>query len=93
MKLTEKKVLPTKLLVKEPPKEEKITGSGIIIPEIASRITCEGEVVLTGEGTPLLPMSVSVGNSVLFSPHAAIKVKIDDDEFFLLNITDVLLYW
>jgi len=93
MKLTEKRVLPTKLLVKEPKKEEKITGSGIIIPEIASRVTCEGVVMLTGEGTSVLPMSVSIGDSVLFSPHAAVKVKIDDDEFFLLNITDVLLYW
>jgi len=93
MKLTEKRVLPTKLLVKEPKKEEKVTQSGIIIPEIASRITCEGTVVLTGEGTIALPMSVSIGDKILFSPHAAVKVKIEDEDFFLLNITDILLYW
>jgi len=93
MELTGKRVLPTKLLVKEPKEEEKITQSGIIIPEIASRITCEGTVMLTGEGTTALPMKVSIGDKVLFSPHAAVKVKIEDDEFFLLNIQDVLLYW
>ena len=93
MKLTEKKVLPTKLLVREPKKEEEKTKSGIIIPEIASRTTCEGVVVLTGGGIPSLPMSVNAGDNVLYSPHAAVRVKIEGDDFFLLNISDILLYW
>ncbi len=91
--LSEKKVLPTKLLVKESVKTSKTTPSGILIPETASRVTCEGTVVVCGEGTPSIKMSVSVGQKVLYAPHSAMKVKIEDEEYFLLNITDILLFW
>ena len=91
--LSEKKVLPTKLLVRESIKENKKTPSGLFIPDTASRITCEGTAVVCGEGTPSVRMVVAVGQTVLFAPHASIKVKIGDDDFLLLNITDILLFW
>jgi len=49
--------------------------------------------VLCGKGTEALPMDVKVGDNVMFPPRAVIRVKIDDDDYWLLNLQDVLLYW
>jgi chaperonin GroES len=84
--LTSKRVLPTKLLLL-PPK------AGIIIPETAGKVTSLGTVVITGEGTDLIKMSISIGQKVMYSPHAGIRVRYEDEDYVLLNLSDVLLYW
>jgi len=96
-----KRINPTKLLIKELPKEEKITQAGIIIPGVIKEPSAVGKVVLTGTGTPQIPMTVSIGDTVLFSPHAVQKVTIPDreetkglslsGELLLLDIKDCLL--
>jgi chaperonin GroES len=91
--LSEKHVLPTKLLIKLPDEAEKHTTGGLIIPSTANKVTSSGTVVLTGSGTDKVPMPVSVGQTVMFPPSAGIRVKFDDEDFFLINIMDVLLYF
>jgi len=34
-----------------------------------------------------------VGDSVMYPPRAVIRVKIEDDDYWLLNVQDILLYW
>jgi chaperonin GroES len=93
MELTDKKVLPTKLLIKKTERQQKTTPSGLIIPDTAEEITSLGTVVVAGKGTDSVPMEVKVGDNVMFPPRAIMRVKIDDDDYYLLNIQDVLLYW
>ncbi len=93
MELTNKRVLSTKLLIKKPEKKERITGSGIIIPQEANEVTSIGTVVIAGRGTELVPVPVKKGETVMFPPRSAIKVQIEEEDFFLINIQDVLLYW
>jgi len=38
-------------------------------------------------------MEVKVGDNVMFPPRAVIRVKIEDDDYWLLNLQDILLYW
>ena len=93
MELTNKRVLPTKLLIKKPEKKERTTGSGIIIPQDANEITSIGTVVIAGTGTELVPVPVKEGETVMFPPRSAIRVQLDEEDFFLINIQDVLLHW
>jgi len=88
-----KKVLPTKILVKKDLKEEAVTKSGIIVPNVVEESTCSGMVVLAGEGTPSMPMSIQVGHHILFPPRAVQKVVAEDQTYWLVSATDVLLYW
>jgi co-chaperonin GroES (HSP10) len=95
------RINPTKLLIKELPKEEKVTQAGIIIPGVVREPSAIGKVIFAGTGTPQIPMTVSVGDTVLFSPHAIQKVNIPDreetkelpfsGELLLLDIKDCLL--
>jgi co-chaperonin GroES (HSP10) len=89
-------VNPTKILLKEIPKEqEKVTKSGIIMPEaVIKSPTSMAVAVVVGEGTAFQPMKVAVGNRVLFMPHAVTKVVVPDEgELLLLDSKDVLYYF
>lgn len=87
-------ILPTKILLAEPPKEqEKKTASGIFLPDVGNNrpLTSMATVVLVGEGTLALPTyKIKIGDRVLFSPHAATRVEIEKKEYLLLDIQHVL---
>jgi len=93
MELKDKNVLPTKILVEKPKAREQKLASGIIIPNSADEITSMGTVLLTGSGTDVVSMPVKKGDNVMFPPRAATRVRLGDDDLWLLNIQDVLLYW
>lgn len=87
--LSEKHVLPTKLLVKPAEAVEKTTQGGLVIPDIIKSPTCLGTVVLVGSKVA----DVKPGQSVLYTPHSIIKVKDEDELYDLLNYADILLFW
>lgn len=87
--LSEKHVLPTKILLQVPEEKEKKTESGLIIPGSANKITSLGTAVIVGSAIKEL----KVGDFCMFSPHAGIKVKHEGVEYVLISIQDVLLYW
>lgn len=93
MKLANKNVLPTKILLEKPEEKEKKTHSGLILPSTADKVTSMGTAILVGEGTESVPMPVKVGDKLMFPPRAVIKVEIDDKIYWLLSIQDVILYW
>ncbi len=76
------------------PKDEA-TASGILIPDSANRDKPErGTVVAVGPGRyddgDLLPMSLVVGDVVLFSKYGYDEVKLDGKEYFILPESQVL---
>lgn len=87
--LSGKHVLPTKVLLSVPKENEKKTESGIIIPGSANKISSKGTVVIVGSGIK----DVEIGNQVMFSPHAGIKVVNEGEEYTLIWLQDVLLFW
>lgn len=91
--LSEKHVLPTKILLTLKKDEEKKTTSGLIIPETVNKVSSLGQVVLCGDGTPSLPMPLKANDWVMFSPHAGIKVRFEDQDYTLIGVQDVLLFW
>lgn len=82
-------------VVVKPAEKDEITPSGIIIPDSANREKPErGTVVAVGAGKHddgmLVPMTVKVGDTVLFSKYGYDEVKIDGTEYYILSESNVL---
>jgi chaperonin GroES len=74
---------------------EEMTKSGIVLPETAKEKPQEGEVLAVGPGRmlengTLVPLSVAVGDKVLYAKYAGTEIKLDEDELLVLNDRDVL---
>jgi len=75
---------------------EQKTAGGIILPETADKEKPEqGEVIAVGPGKPLesgsrAPMSVKVGDIVVFKKYSPDEVKIGKEEYLVISESDVL---
>lgn len=88
------KPLNDRIVVKPVAKEEK-TAMGIIIPDSAKQETpSKGTVVAVGTGRyedgDLIPMTVKVGDQVLFSKYGFDEIKVDGQEYYILSESNVL---
>ena len=76
--------------------EENKTAGGIIIPDNAREKPSRGTVVAVGDGEvqngARVPMTVAVGDTVLFAKWAssANEVKIDGTDYVLIKESDIL---
>ncbi|HBS76425.1 MAG TPA: co-chaperone GroES [Alphaproteobacteria bacterium] len=76
--------------------EEAKTAGGIIIPDNAKEKPSRGRVVAVTDGAyehgARVPMSVHVGDTVLFAKWAssANEVKIDGTDYVLIKESDIL---
>ncbi len=72
--------------------EENKTASGIIIPDNAKEKPSRGTVVATGPGLKDEPLTVKVGDTVMFAKWAssANEIKLDGKDFVLIKETDIL---
>lgn len=75
--------------------EEKVSASGIIIPETVDKEKpAKGKVVAVGAGKyddgELIPMQVKVGQTVLFSKYGYDEVKVDGVEYYILSESQIL---
>ncbi len=83
-----------RVLVKRIESEEKTSG-GLYIPDSAKEKPLEGEIVAVGSGKVLedgriRPISVKVGDRVLFAKYAETEVNIGNDKLLLLKEDDLL---
>ena len=83
-------------VVIKPSAEEEKTASGIVIPDTADKERPErGEVIAVGEGRILdngevAKMNVKVGDKVMFKKYSPDEIKIDGEEYLILNERDIL---
>lgn len=72
--------------------EEKKTESGIVLPDTAKKEKPQqGKVVAVGKGSKDEDLeSVEVGDVVVFDKFAGTKVNLEDDEYIILSLEDVL---
>ncbi|GIV89110.1 co-chaperone GroES [Chloroflexus sp.] len=84
-----------RVVVKPVEREEK-TKTGIFLPDTASKERpMEGTVLAVGEGRrdddgKLIPMSVKVGDRVIFAKYSGTEFKLDDVEYLILSEKDIL---
>jgi chaperonin GroES len=88
------KPLQDRLVVKRIEEEEKTKG-GIIIPDAAKEKPQEGRVIAVGDGKVLesgqkSPLTVKVGDKILFGKYSGTEIKIDGEEHLILREDDVL---
>jgi chaperonin GroES len=75
--------------------EEKMTASGLYIPETAKEKPQRGEIVAAGPGKrsedgKVSPLDVKVGDQVLFSKYAGTEVKVDGEEYLIMREDDIV---
>lgn len=84
-------------VVIKPLSVEEKTKSGIILPDTVSQEKPEqGEVIAVGPGRLLdngqrAPISVQVGQKVLFKKYATEDLKIDNQEYLVVAERDILV--
>lgn len=74
----------------EPTAAETKTASGIIIPDNAKEKPQEGLVIAVGNGKVDEPMTVKVGDKVLYGKYSGSELKIDGKEYLIAKEADIL---
>jgi chaperonin GroES len=82
------KPLADRVLVEPAPAEQK-TASGIIIPDTAKEKPLRGTVIAAGSGKKDEPMSVKVGDSILYGQYAGTEIKIDGNTYLIMRESDI----
>ncbi|HOK34992.1 MAG TPA: co-chaperone GroES [Candidatus Paceibacterota bacterium] len=79
----------------EPITEEKVTKSGIYLPENVEEKPMIGKVIAVGPGKTneegkLIPLTIKIDDKVLFTKYAPTEIKIEDKEYLVIREDDVL---
>lgn len=83
-------------VVVKPVRQDEVTKSGIVLPDTVDKERPEkGEVIAIGEGKVLengqrAPMSVKVGDKVMFKKYSPDEVKIDNEEYLVISESEIL---
>lgn len=73
----------------EPAPAEQMTASGIIIPDSAKEKPLKGKVVAAGSGKKDEPMSVKVGDEVLYGQYSGTEIKLDGATYLIMREADI----
>ncbi len=77
-------------VIVEPAAAETKTASGIIIPDTAQEKPQKGTVVAVGNGNKDEPMTVRVGDTVLYGKYAGTEFKYEGSDFLIMRESDIL---
>ncbi len=78
-----------RVIVKAEAAEEKTAG-GIIIPDTAKEKPQRGIVVAAGPGKKDEPVTVKVGDSVLYGKYAGTEIQVEGGEYLIMRESDIL---
>jgi len=81
--------LADRVVVEPAPAEEKTSG-GIIIPDTAKEKPQRGTVVAVGSGTKDQPMTVKVGDQVLYGKYAGTELSFEGKDYLIMRESDIL---
>ena len=81
-------------VIVRPSEPEEVTKGGIIIPDTAKEKPMQGDVVAVGNGKgtddgKVLPLSVKVGDKVLYGKYAGTEIKIDGEDYLIMRESDI----
>lgn len=74
---------------------ESVTSGGIVIPDSATEKPSQGIVTATGPGRHddkgnFIPVTVKVGDRVLFAKTAGQEIKVGDEEIHIFNEDQII---
>ena len=73
----------------EPAAAETKTSSGIIIPDSAKEKPQKGTVVAVGSGTKENPITVKVGDNVLYGKYSGTELQHDGKDYLIMKESDI----
>ena len=82
------KPLADRVLIEAAPAEEK-TASGIIIPDTAKEKPLRGKVIAAGPGKKDEPITLKVGDNVLYGQYSGTEIKLDGVTYLMMRESDV----
>ncbi|GMU85263.1 MAG: co-chaperone GroES [Ignavibacteriaceae bacterium] len=82
-----------RVVVKAKEAEEK-TKSGLYLPDTAKEKPIEGTIVAVGTGKTtedgkVLPLTVKVGDKVLYGKYSGTEVSVDGEEYLMMRESDI----
>lgn len=77
-----------RVIVQAAAAEEKTAG-GIIIPDTAKEKPQKGKVIAVGNGKKDEPMTVKVGDEVLYGKYAGTEVTVEGKEYLIMRESDI----
>jgi chaperonin GroES len=80
--------LADRVIVEVAAAEEK-TASGIIIPDTAKEKPQKGKVVAVGTGKKDEPMTVKVGDNILYGKYAGTEITVEGKEYLIMRESDI----
>ena len=83
------KPLADRVLIEPASAEEKTIG-GIIIPDTAKEKPQKGVIVAVGSGKKDDPLTVKVGDTVLYSKYAGTEITLDQKEYLIMRESDIV---
>jgi len=83
-----------RVLIHRAPPETK-TSSGLIIPDSNAEKNNQGTIISAGPGRVtaqgvLIPLSVKVGDVIMFGPGAGTPVKVDGQDYLVLKEEEII---
>jgi chaperonin GroES len=82
------KPLADRVLVQPAAAEEK-TASGLYIPDTAKEKPQRGTVVAVGNGKKDEPLTVKVGDTVLYGKYSGTELSVDGSDFLIMRESDI----
>jgi chaperonin GroES len=82
------KPLADRVLV-EPAAAEAKTASGIIIPDTAKEKPQKGIVIAVGGGKKDEPMTLKVGDSVLYGKYSGTEISVEGKDYLIMRESDI----
>jgi chaperonin GroES len=83
------KPLADRVLV-EPAAAEQKTAGGIIIPDTAKEKPQKGTVVAIGNGKKDEPLTVKVGDQVLYGKYSGTEINVEGKDYLIMRESDIL---
>lgn len=83
------KPLADRVIVLPAAAEEKTKG-GIIIPDTAKEKPQKGTVVAAGPGKKDEPVTVAVGDTVLYGKYAGTEINYEGEDYLIMRESDIL---
>ena len=76
-------------VVVEPESAEEKTAGGIIIPDTAKEKPQRGKIIATGKGTKDDPITVKIGDSVLYGKYAGTEIALNGGDYLIMRESDI----
>lgn len=83
-----KKMLADRILVK-PLSEDYVSKGGLVIPDIAKEKPLKGTVVLTGPGLKDKPVSVNVGDTIMYGKYSGVDIVFGEEAYVIIRDVEI----